>query len=1009
MASFVSSKLLFALLAVLALHFSIATALPAALDKRATSTITYDKYNLYIDGKATMIFAGEFHAFRLPSPSLWLDILQKIKANGYNAVTYYFDWAYHTSEPGVYDFTGIRDMDRLLATAKTVGLYVIVRPGPYINAEITSGGFPSWLTTQEGLARSDALDYLASCDEWLSQINPIIAKYQHTTGGGTVILYQLENELAERTGKWQVYMQHLKDKARSDGITVPTFHNDKGRWGIWVPEGDTVKRTTVGPVELYGFDGYPAGGGCNPDGSASRLIAAPDWGIYAASPGAYSGSTASPNTPGFMPEFGGGWFDYYGTSGTYECTSVQLGQGFERVFYGTAIANRIAIMSIYMTFGGTNWGWMAAPVVYTSYDYGAAISEAREVRPKAVASKHIGYFVQAFPGLGRVEKGTVIAASSKNVRIYHNVNVDKPIHFFYLVHANSASLTQDWFQFPVATPDGIYTVPQSGSWLQLNGQDAKWVVANYDLAGQHLVYSTSEIMTYTSSHIVLHGRDAEAGETVLRFAPGTAAPTVTIVSGSIASVWNGTTGDLRLNYVHDDVAVVQVSGAGRPLTTILIADNTVSATLWRTESEGGPIIVRGPSLVRTAAWDNGSGALSLTGDTSVATYIEVWSDFTVRALAWNGVLLSWKRSTSGSVYTPGQLAGPVIVTLPDLATATWRAVKGSLEANVAFDDSEWIVATKTTTNSPSKPPAGSVVLTADDYGFHQGDVWYRGHFNSTISNPTLSVNFGGGAAGLVQAWIDGIYLGQYVTATGTPDPVTTGTTSFTIPTAQQDAGDHVLSIMVRPNGHNEDGGVDDAHKEGRGLISAVLPGATITWKIQGNLGEQTLSDPSRGVTNAGGLFGERVGWHLPGYPDAAWPLASVPARSASPGTSWYRTTFTLAVPADHDASIALVIGDETKPQSSANYRALIFVNGFNVGQYIAQVGPQHSFVLPNGVLNTDGANSLAIAVTSQGGPGNGLDTVVLKNIFTVRGGVPLELVPSPTYQDLKTKLQAAPY
>ena len=75
--------------------------------------------------------------------------------------------------------------------------------------------------------------------------------------------------------------------------------------------------------------------------------------------------------------------------------------------------------------------------------------------------------------------------------------------------------------------------------------------------------------------------------------------------------------------------------------------------------------------------------------------------------------------------------------------------------------------------------------------------------------------------------------------------------------------------------------------------------------------------------------------------------------------------------------------------SAANYRALIFVNGWNMGQYIANVGPQHTFVIPNGVLNPDGQNTLALAVTSDGGPGNGLEKVALTNLGTVRGGVPV--------------------
>ena len=83
--------------------------------------------------------------------------------------------------------------------------------------------------------------------------------------------------------------------------------------------------------------------------------------------------------------------------------------------------------------------------------------------------------------------------------------------------------------------------------------------------------------------------------------------------------------------------------------------------------------------------------------------------------------------------------------------------------------------------------------------------------------------------------------------------------------------------MVRNDGHNEDGGVNDAQKEGRGLISVKLADANqaavtpqIAWRIQGDRGGEDIADPARGVENNGGLFGERHGWYLPGYPDGGW-------------------------------------------------------------------------------------------------------------------------------------------
>src|SRR6266550_322702 len=187
-----------AMAAAVACVVASATVVSGAVASADTTphTVTFDKYSLMIDSKRTFIWSGEFHYWRLPNSDLWRDVLQKMKAEGYNGVSIYFDWAYHSPAPGVYDFSGVRDVDRLLDIAQQVGLYVIARPGPYINAETSAGGFPGWLTTQAGRARSDAPDYLAAADEWLTHIDAILRQHQFTNGTGPVILYEIENELA---------------------------------------------------------------------------------------------------------------------------------------------------------------------------------------------------------------------------------------------------------------------------------------------------------------------------------------------------------------------------------------------------------------------------------------------------------------------------------------------------------------------------------------------------------------------------------------------------------------------------------------------------------------------------------------------------------------------------------------------------------------------------------------------------------------------------------------------
>src|ERR1044072_6694066 len=125
---------------------------PGYTGKREFGRVAFDRYSLIVDGKRLVVWSGEFHPFRLPSPDLWRDILQKMKASGFNTVAFYFDWGYHSPKQGVYDFSGIRDIDRLLTMAAEEGLYVITRAGPYVNAELTRGGFPRWVGNQRARA-----------------------------------------------------------------------------------------------------------------------------------------------------------------------------------------------------------------------------------------------------------------------------------------------------------------------------------------------------------------------------------------------------------------------------------------------------------------------------------------------------------------------------------------------------------------------------------------------------------------------------------------------------------------------------------------------------------------------------------------------------------------------------------------------------------------------------------------------------------------------------------------
>lgn len=134
------------------------------------------------------------------------------------------------------------------------------------------------------------------------------------------------------------------------------------------------------------------------------------------------------------------------------------------------------------------------------------------------------------------------------------------------------------------------------------------------------------------------------------------------------------------------------------------------------------------------------------------------------------------------------------------------------------------------------------------------------------------------------------------------------------------------------------------------------------WRVQGKLGGYTkyaifsvytpnlgyilirafalsYPDKTRGVLNEGGLFGERLGWHLPGFNTNDWALRNfsdgLPGGGA--GVGFFVTTFELNVSEDLDAAMSFVF-DGGSDATVQPYRALLFVNGWMMGKRVGNLG-----------------------------------------------------------------------
>jgi beta-galactosidase GanA len=931
--------------------------------------IAYDRYSLTIDGKPTYIWSGSFHYWRLPSPGLWTDVLQKMKAAGFNAVEIYFDWGYHSPRPGVYDFSGIRDVDRLLDIARDTGIYVIARPGPYINAETDAGGFPDWLITTAGKPRSTAPEYTAAYREWLTQIDRVLARHQLTDGRGTVLLYQVENEFYNDSADGRRYMQDIEDKARADGITVPLTGNHNSNFF----EG-------LGAVDIPGYDSYPLDFDCT---RPERWNAVYDFSSER------KGLTRSPL---FFPEFQGGAFDVWGGPG-YEACRKLTGPDFERVFYEATIAAGSTMQNFYMTYGGINWGWLSSPGVYTSYDYGAAIAASRQLTDKYDQQKLIGYMTQAVAPLARTDAMGTSVPDNPRLHVSGRINPDDGTRFYILRHADALDTTNDATHLRIGLGHaGEKTIPQqAGTAIHIDGRDSKVLLADYRFGNQDLAYSTSELMTQlrlgSRDVAVFYGRHGEDGETVLRY---TAEPTTHVIDGNVATQWDAVSHTLRLNYRHDGLARIAI-GQGNTSLLLLIGDNAAATSFWRMDTPAGPILLRGPYLARNVV--RTGGQLAVTGDTDKAGDIELFATPDIHGFSWNGAPVRADATASSSLQ--GHVEGSAAISLPLLST--WHVTDAAPEIAPGFNDGNWLATDRSTTPNPywdHKLP----ILDTDDYGYHHGNVWYRGHFSASGKETAilLSANTGVhlGNHGIFTAWLNGHFLGS--------NP--SGAQQFAIdPSWVKAGGDNVISVLVDNTGHNQEEH-NGAFREPRGLISASFAGSptTIRWKIQGNAGGENLPDPVRGPFNAGGLYGERMGWHLPGFPDGGWATTTLPRATDKPGVDWYRTDFRLDIPAGQDVPIALRIHDI----APHHYRAIIFINGWQIGRYISDVGPQTDFELPPGLLNTHGDNTIAIASWSTAQDG-GLGNVSLVMQGNYRTSINPGMVTAPGYREVMQPQKAA--
>lgn len=318
--------------------------------------LTWDETSFRLHGEEFHIYSGAMHYFRI-LPQYWEDRLQKLKAAGFNTVETYVCWNLHEPRKGQFDFSGRLDLVQFLETARKVGLYALVRPGPYICAEWDFGGLPAWLLQDKGLRlRCSDPQFLDHVADYFRVLLPKLLPLQ-SSRGGNLLAVQVENEYGSY-GNDKTYLRWLRDLIRSCGVEVPLFTSDGP-----VPSmlsGGTVE----GVLPTVNF-------GSGADKAFRALKQAPGGG------------------PKMCTEFWCGWFDHWGEKHHTRDSEEMLREL-------SLLLEQDASFSLYMFHGGTNFGFTAGanqhirynPTV-TSYDYDAPLNEYGDYTPKYFAIREL--------------------------------------------------------------------------------------------------------------------------------------------------------------------------------------------------------------------------------------------------------------------------------------------------------------------------------------------------------------------------------------------------------------------------------------------------------------------------------------------------------------------------------------------------------------------------------------------------------------------------------------------
>ena len=343
---------------------------------------SFDGKSFILNNKRIWLYCGEIHYYRFPREE-WRRALETARAAGLNTISTYVAWNIHEPQPGVWDFEGDKDLAAFLDLASELGLYVMLRPGPYICGEWTGGGIPAWLLTDERLEqRTDESVFMEHTARWLRKIMKIAAPRQ-VTRGGCIVSIQNDNEYhggwdARTTAYIEKVTNILRDSGCEVAVTACNCHAPSGKMAI------NYDADMYDPELYKRLDMIVTYNTCSNYQVIDELRA------------------YQPGKPSILSELWTGPMVFWQKPVTGNMSDTDVA----RWIVESTLHH--AMVTMYMFIGGTNFAFNGASNIATSYSSAYPVGDALRPREKYYALKPFGAFLSCFGGDIAGDDGEVI-------------------------------------------------------------------------------------------------------------------------------------------------------------------------------------------------------------------------------------------------------------------------------------------------------------------------------------------------------------------------------------------------------------------------------------------------------------------------------------------------------------------------------------------------------------------------------------------------------------------------